>query len=769
MKGYKILLAAFAALSLTPAPCLAQKTPRLGKDPVKNIVKAMSLEEKAALVCGTWSAGYAGDGTVGGKTFAMVSGAAGITEAFEKYGIPHTVMADGPAGLRIDPLRDGESGSWWCTAFPVGTMLAATWDRDLIEEVGRAMGSEVLEYGCDVILGPGLNIHRNPMCGRNFEYYSEDPVLSGKCAAAMIRGIQSCGVGTSAKHFAANNQESCRIQNNAVVPQRALREIYLRSFEIAVKEGNPWTVMSSYNRVNGTYSMESRFLLTDVLRKDWGYRGLVVSDWFGKRDTPAQIHAGNDLLMPGELAQVDEIIAAVRSGKLAEEDLDICAGRVLEYVLKTPHFRNYAASDSPDLERNARVSRDAASQGMVLLKNGSGALPLSAGANVSLFGVNAYDGIVAGIGAGFVNTSYKVNLDEGLRNEGFILNPKTDAVYRRYMEYSGAMLGEENSRKHLGDRTFPAEAFLSDAFLAMRAADSDVAVVSLGRLSGEYNDRYTRDFYLHEDELDLLRRTCRAFHSCGKKVVVVLNICGVVETASWKDLPDAILVNWLPGHELGNATAAVLSGQVNPSGRLPMTFPLDYRDHLSSENYPFDYTSKRSDWEYDAPERQIRNLGWTEYLEGVDVGYRYFCTKAPGKISWPFGFGLSYTTFEWSDAVLTRKGNDFCVSLKVTNTGEREGRDVVELYASAPASAMYKPVRELKAFAKTPVLAPGSSATLDLTFSAYDLASFDESLSAFVTDAGTWQLQLNRDASTTVTTLPLTLKKTLRWPVTRPE
>lgn len=769
MKGYKILLAAFAALLFNSAPCLAQKTPRLGKDPVKNIVKAMSLEEKAALVCGTWSAGYAGDGTVGGKTFAMVSGAAGITEGFEKYGIPHTVMADGPAGLRIDPLRDGESGSWWCTAFPVGTMLAATWDRDLIEEVGRAMGSEVLEYGCDVILGPGLNIHRNPMCGRNFEYYSEDPVLSGKCAAAIIRGIQSCGVGTSAKHFAANNQESCRIQNNAVVPQRALREIYLRSFEIAVKEGNPWTVMSSYNRVNGTYSMESRFLLTDVLRKDWGYRGLVVSDWFGKRDTPAQIHAGNDLLMPGEQAQVDEIIAAVRSGKLAEEDLDICAGRVLEYVLKTPHFRNYAASDSPDLERNARVSRDAASQGMVLLKNCSGALPLSAGANVSLFGVNAYDGIVAGIGAGFVNTSYKVNLDEGLRNEGFILNPKTDAVYRRYMEYSGAMLGEENSRKYLGDRTFPAEAFLSDAFLSMRAADSDVAVVSLGRLSGEYNDRYTKDFYLHEDELDLLRRTCEAFHSCGKKVVVVLNICGVIETASWKDLPDAILVNWLPGQELGNATAAVLSGQVNPSGRLPMTFPLDYRDHLSSENYPFDYTSKRSDWEYDAPERQIRNLGWTEYLEGVDVGYRYFCTKAPGKISWPFGFGLSYTTFEWSDAVLTRKGNDFCVSLKVTNTGEREGRDVVELYASAPASAMYKPVRELKAFAKTPVLAPGSSTTVELTFSAYDLASFDESLSAFVTEALTWQLQLNRDASTIVTTLPLTLKKTLRWPVTRPE
>ncbi|MGN0189454.1 MAG: beta-glucosidase [Candidatus Cryptobacteroides sp.] len=768
MKGHEILLAAFAALSLNAAPCLAQKTPRLGKDPVRNIVKAMSLEEKAAIVCGTWSAGYAGDGTVGGKTFAMVSGAAGITEAFDKYGIPHTVMADGPAGLRIDPLRDGDDKTYWCTAFPVGTMLASTWDRDLIEACGRAMGNEILEYGCDVILGPGLNIHRNPMCGRNFEYYSEDPVLSGKCAAAIIRGIQSCGVGTSAKHFAANNQESCRIQNNAVVPQRALREIYLKSFEIAVKEGNPWTVMSSYNRVNGTYSMENRFLLTDVLRTDWGYKGIVVSDWFGKRDTPAQIHAGNDLLMPGEQEQVDEIIAAVRSGKLAEEDLDICAGRVLEYVLKTPHFKGYAYSDKPSLEENARVSRDAASQGMVLLKNDSEALPLSFGANVSLFGVNAYDGIVAGIGAGFVNTSYKVNLDEGLRNAGFTLNPKTDAVYGKYMEYAEAMLGEENSKKNLGARTFPQETFLTEDFLRLRAAESDVAVVSFGRLSGEYNDRYTKDFYLHEDELDLLGKTCEAFHSCGKKVVVVLNICGVVETASWKDLPDAILVNWLPGQELGNATAAVLSGQVNPSGRLPMTFPVDYRDHLSSENYPFDYTSKRSDWEYDAPERKIRNLGWTEYLEGVDVGYRYFCTKAPEKISYPFGYGLSYTRFEWSDAVLTRKGNDFRVTLKVTNVGELAGKDVVELYANAPASQMYKPVRELKAFAKTPLLAPGESATVSLGFSAYDLASFDESLSAFVTEEGQYELQLNRDASTIVTTLPLTLKKTLRQTVTRP-
>ena len=765
---------AFSILCIC-APVFGQ--PKLGKDPVRKIVRAMSLEEKAALVCGTWSAGYAGDGTVGGKTFAVVAGAAGVTEAFDKYGIPHTVMADGPAGLRIDPFRKGTEKSFWCTAFPVGTMLASTWDTALIEECGRAIGSEVLEYGCDVILGPGLNIHRNPMCGRNFEYYSEDPLLSGKCAAAMIRGIQSCGVGTSAKHFAANNQESCRIQNNAIVSQKALREIYLKSFEIAVKEGKPWTVMSSYNRVNGTYSMENRFLLTDVLRNDWGYEGLVVSDWFGKRDTPAQIHAGNDLLMPGEKAQVEEIIEAVRSCKLPEGDLDICAQRVLEYVLKTPHFRQYPYSDNPPLASNAAVSARAASEGMVLLKNDSDALPLKAGSSISLFGVNAYDGIVAGIGAGFVNSSYKVNLDEGLRNCGLVLNPRTDAAYKSYMQFCQEALGEENARKRLGDRVFPGEAVLSDAFLGQRASDSDVAVISIGRLSGEYNDRYTKDFYLHSDELDLIRRTCDAFHSKGKMVVVVLNVCGVVETASWKDLPDAILVNWLPGQELGNATAAVLCGKVNPSGRLPMCFPVDYRDHLSSENFPFDYTSKHSDWAYDAPERKIPNLGWTEYREGIFVGYRYFCTKAPHKLSWPFGFGLSYTSFEWSDATLSRRGDDFSVSVKVCNTGSCPGKDVVELYVSAPGVAENhqgpvadeRPIRELKAFAKTPLLAPGESAVLTLSFSAYDMASFDENLSAFVTEAGRWQLQLNRDASTIVKSLPLDIRKALYWKVTRPQ
>lgn len=336
----KKLLIALFLFPVTLVVAVPSAKPRLGEAPVRKIVAAMSLEEKAGLLVGTSMEGYAGEGAVTGRTLKTVPGSAGTTRSLESYGIPTTVMADGPAGLRIDPERAGDARTYFCTAFPIGTMLASTWDEAAIERCGAAMGNEVLEYGCDVILGPGMNIHRHPLCGRNFEYYSEDPLLSGKCGAAMVRGIQSQGVGTSVKHFAANNQESMRLQNDARVSQRALREIYLRGFEIAVKEGRPWTVMSSYNRINGPYTQESRELLTTVLHDEWGYEGLVVSDWIGKRNTVAQVHAGNDLMMPGEPAQAREIVEAVRSGRLAEADVDRCVTRVLEYILRTPRSGN---------------------------------------------------------------------------------------------------------------------------------------------------------------------------------------------------------------------------------------------------------------------------------------------------------------------------------------------------------------------------------------------------------------------------------------------
>ena len=758
-KGWLLGLLVLGAACVEAAP---SEKPQLGRARIARIVAAMTLEEKASLLVGASMEGYGGEGAVTGHTMKSVPGAAGTTCALEAYGIPATVMADGPAGLRIDPHRAGDARTYFCTAFPIGTLLASTWDEAAIERCGAAMGNEVLEYGCDVILGPGMNIHRHPLCGRNFEYYSEDPLLSGKCGAAMVRGIQSQGVGASVKHFAANNQESLRLQNDARVSQRALREIYLRGFEIAVREGHPWTVMSSYNRINGPYTQESRDLLTTILREEWGYEGLVVSDWIGRRNTVAQIHAGNDLLMPGEPAQTAEIVEGVRSGRLSEEDVDQCVTRMLEYLLRTPRFRGFEASERPDLPAHAEVSRAVAADGMVLLRNEQATLPLAAGSTVSLFGVNAYDGIAGGTGAGHVNKAYTVNLDEGLRRAGIVLNARVTDLYAKYMAFGDALLSEQNARRSLGEKWYVPESALTPEFIASRAAESDVAIVSFGRNSGEYNDRPTSDFYLTETERALLETVCGAFHAAGKRVVVVLNIGGVIETASWKELPDAILLAWQGGQEIGNAVSDLLVGRITPSGRLPMTFPVDFRDHPSNRNFPLDYQGRRGDWADDAPERRMRNLGYTDYEEDIWIGYRYFSTYAPDRVSYPFGYGLSYTTFDWTQAAVARSGREYTVSLRVTNTGNRAGREVVELYVSAPKGNLVKPVRELRAFAKSRELRPGESEVLTMRFAASDLASFDEGASAFVTDAGEYVVELARSADDVVLRLPFVVGGSVR-------
>ncbi len=767
----KTLTNLFLILPLCAAVAQKPENPQLGKSSVERIVAVMTLEEKARLVVGASMEEYSGEGSVAGRTMRHIPGSAGTTTPFPAYGIPPTVMADGPAGLRIDPYRKDDDKTHFCTAFPIGTMLASTWNVPLVEQVGTAMGNEVLEYGCDVILGPGMNINRHPLCGRNFEYYSEDPLLSGKCGAAMVRGIQSQGVGTSVKHFAANNQEGLRLQNDAHVSQRALREIYLRGFEIAVKEGKPWTVMSSYNRLNGHYTQENRELLTSILRDEWGYDGIVVSDWIGQRNTVAQVHAGNDLMMPGEPAQSDEIVEAVRSGKLAERELDVCVRRMLEYICRTPRFKGYKYTEKPDFAAHAAVSRAAAVEGAVLLKNTESALPLREGAKVALFGVNGYDYIVCGTGAGFVNAAYKVNLDKGLADAGLTCNPKLDDLYRKYVSFGEALMAGENARTGLGNKQYTPESPLTPAFIADCAATSDVAVLSLGRLSGEGADRPSADFGLNEAERQLLERVCMAFHAEGKPVVVVLNVSGVVETASWKMLPDAILVTWLGGSEAGHATADLLVGKSNPSGRLPMTFPMNYADHPSSKNFPLDYRPYRGDWAYDTPERKMRNLGYTEYEEDIWVGYRYFSTYGRDRVSYPFGYGLSYTTFAWSDAAVKRVGNAYVVSLTVTNTGARSGKEVVELFTASPVGKLVKPVRELRAFAKTRELQAGESQRVELRFAAADLAAFDEECSAFVTDAGRYRIELCRSADEVVVELPMTVKAAVRkvQPLLRPQ
>lgn len=411
-----------------------QKTVQLGKASVDEVVATMTLEEKIRLLIGTGMSGFSGETTVVGETKQLVSGAAGTTYAIPRLGIPATVLADGPAGLRISPVREEDDQTYYCTAFPVGTTLAATWNIELVENVGKAMGKEVLEYGVDVLLAPALNIHRNPLCGRNFEYYSEDPIVSGRIAAAMTKGVQSNGVGVSLKHFAVNNQETNRMGNDSRVSPRALREIYLKGFEIAVNESNPWTIMSSYNKINGTYAPENRDLLTTILREEWGYDGMVMTDWFGGKDASAMVQAGNDLLMPGTMQQYESILAAVKDGSLSEAYLNQNVKNILNMVLETPRFKGYAFSNQPDLQEHAAVTRQSAAEGMVLLKNNDTALPLSASIkNVAVYGISSYDFISGGTGSGDVNEAYTVSLVEGLQSAGYLLNGQLQEEYETYM------------------------------------------------------------------------------------------------------------------------------------------------------------------------------------------------------------------------------------------------------------------------------------------------------------------------------------------------
>ena len=747
--------------------------PKLSADNIDEVIQAMTLEEKARLLVGGAN-NFFGEGAVVGGEADLVAGAAGTSPAIPRLGIPATVLTDGPAGVRIDPTRKGTDKTYYATAFPIGSCLASTWNTELVGKVGEAIGNETKEYRCDVILGPGMNLHRNPLCGRNFEYYSEDPLLTGKIAAAYINGVQSQGAGVSAKHFAVNSQETDRTSVDERVSQRAARELYLRGFEIAVRESNPWTIMASYNKINGEFSMGNHDLLTKILRDDWGFKGIVMTDWIGIREglpTIREVQAGNDLMEPGQPAQVQEIIEGVKSGRLDIADVDRNVRRMLEYIVKTPSFHQYPASNKPDFKAHAAITRQSAAEGIVMLKN-NGTLPWNTPADkqvpgqkakairtVSLFGENSYEFLSGGTGSGCVHPPYIVDMLEGLKNVGISSSPILTDIYRKYIDYAKVKFQAERhpakwyQSEYFGQQKYP-EIGISPIAIDNEVKTADAAIITIGRQAGEGVDRdIDTEFNLIPEERALITDVCNAFHAAGKPVVVIINSGSVIETASWSAYPDAILCAWQPGMEGGNSIADLLTGKVNPSGKLTMTWPIAATDHASTKTFPgnIDFYSFK---DMAASKRPIPGHAYTNHDEDIYVGYRFFDTFQKN-VAYPFGFGLSYTTFSFSKPVVKAKGKAAVeVSITVKNTGAVAGKEVAQVYVQAPQGRLEKPVQELKAFAKTRELKPGESQVLTMTIPVRDLASFDEAGSQWLTEAGTYTFRIgssSRDIAATAT------------------
>jgi beta-glucosidase len=736
-------------LSVLAMQVQAQPAPQLGKAAVAEVAAAMTAGEKASLLVGM---GFTMPGTEppAGAEKEKVPGAAGRTRAIPRLGVPSLTLSDGPAGVRILPVRPGDTNTYYATAFPVATLVASTWDPESAMKVGAAMGEEAKEYGVDILLAPAMNIQRNPLGGRNFEYYSEDPLIAGSIAAGFVKGVQRNGVGVSVKHFAANNAEFNRMKLNTLVSERALREIYLRGFEIAVKEGSPWTVMAAYNLINGTYASHSHDLLSTILREEWGFKGFVMSDWFAGSNAVEQVNAGNDLIMPGQPEQAQAIVDAAKNGSISEAQLNLAVRRVLEVMANSPTFQGYPFSNRPDLKSNAQTCRTVAADGMVLLKNERATLPIQRGITVALFGNASYHLIAGGTGSGDVNKAYSVSLADGLANASYKMDASLKQKYSDFIQ------------EKIRTRAAPPLAFMlpppiPEMPLALpeiqrSAREADAAIFTLGRNSGEAQDRHLEnDFLLSDTEKSAIQSVSKTFHAAGKKLIVLMDVCGPIEVVNWKDQADAILLTWQPGQEGGNAIADILSGAVNPSGRLAVTFPKRYQDVASSRTFPgkvLPPTGKKSV----AP---IPGLGdeATDALFGVPaevvydddiyVGYRYYSTFGVAP-AFEFGFGLSYSDFKFENVALSSKefSDPITAAVTVKNTGSVAGREVVQLYLSAPTGQLKKPAIELKAFGKTRLLASGDSQKFEFKLSAADLASYDPASSAWIVEPGSYKVSI---------------------------
>jgi beta-glucosidase len=622
---------------------------------------------------------------------ALTSGASlWKTKAIESADIPALTLTDGPHGVRLQAsVRDMLRGRK-ATCFPPAVASASTWDPDLLRRMGEALGDEARSMGVAVLLGPGINLKRSPLCGRDFEYFSEDPLLTGVLAAEWVRGLQSRGVGASLKHFAVNSQETDRMRISADVDERTLREMYLRAFQRVVTQARPWTVMAAYNKINGVYATQSRWLLTDVLRGEWGFDGLVMSDWGAVADRCAAVAAGLDLAMPGPADSGDaELVAAVRAGQLAPELLATAAGRMLALTERALPFDNELGRQPGefDVDAHHELAREIAGRAVVLLKNEGGLLPLrEAGQSVAVLGEFARTPRYQGGGSSQITPT---KLDDALT----AITAATSAPVRFAPGYTV-------------DR--PGAALLAEA--VELAAGSHVALVFAGT-AGETEGADRDSIDLPAAHLELIERVA----AVNPRTVVVLSNGAVVRTTPWDAAVPALVEGWLLGQAGGSAIADVLFGRVNPSGRLAETIPLRLADHPSYLDFPGEN-------------------GHVRYGEGRHVGYRGFDAREQ-EVAYPFGFGLSYTTFEYGQAGAVATSTGIDVRVPVTNTGDRDGREVVQVYVSLPGSAVRRAPRELKAFANV-AIAAGQTVDVPLHIERDDLAYWDTRLGRWVVEGG---------------------------------
>lgn len=674
-----------------------------------------------------------------------VSGVAGYINGVlnQDLDLPALKLADGPAGVRI---------AQYTTAWPVGTLLASTWDTELVLEVGKAIGQEAKEFGIDFLLAPGMNIQRNPLAGRNFEYYSEDPLLTGKIGASMVTGVQSNGIGSTIKHFVANESETNRNYLNVVSDPRTLREIYLRGFKIAIQEAKPWAVMSSYNLLNGTYVNQRKDVLTEILRNEWGFSGLVMSDWYagnvyGDPDSAAkQIKAGNDLIMPGLV--IDHLRDSYEKGFLTEDEIDKSVLRILNKAIKTPSYNSYNFSNKPELEIHTKLARRAGAEGMILLKNDGFSLPLDSESKVAIFGVAQNATYKGGTGSGNVNSEYVIDIITGLSNR-FRVNPELKTFYRNYFDSNKTSRPDPFASipiYSVDEASFSKNKTLYN-LLEESAVSDDSAIITISRQAGEGQDRQNirGEYLLNENELEMIIMVSKAFKEQNKKVSVILNIDGVIDTTQWSGSVDSILLAYMGGQETGNQIADIISGDVNPSGKLTQTFPKKYDDVPSAKTFPGVDVNKDGD-----PDYIINN-------EGIYIGYRYY-TTFDKEVSYPFGFGLSYTTFDISGSKIVKNtlegGESGLISIltNVINTGEIPGKEVTQVYIKSPEVKLDKPVIELKSFKKTKLLKGGDSEDLIFEIPAMDMASFDMDRNLWILEPGEYSIYItsSSDISKTV-------------------